>query len=378
MGKMEDNGYIWMIDRRVLEYIRFHEFSWLEIGLIVVGLAALVLYGVFAYYVDRRTRHRERKKADRRKLSDWLGPMSLSQEEYNLLKGLTETNNWRGLYQLLSDAREFEVVLHKAISQDPALSALGEKVRETRRFKSNNLNIPVVSTRQFVNGDVFLLAVPEGSEENHLFAWVEKVTSEYFTLQFSDEDFKNVKKHQDKVESNYLRGMEIEHPFPWEVMGEDREHNLLLMRHTLTPTDRNPRKIRLPFGHNINVTIHGSLSPENLEDSNGNGTQGVTKSAQLLDLSDGGFSLLYENEIWKGHYITMHLSRTGGHGLPLTGKVLESRPFKDGKWLVRCEMKGVTPAKQSHLSLLLSREIERRYSRHRENLPGPKHVVKRD
>ena len=80
----------------------------------------------------------------------------------------------------------------------------------------------------------------------------------------------------------------------------------------------------------------------------------------LLEMSEGGFSLVLNREIPGSSYVSFELPRPRRRTLAMMGRVLDCRPFGGNRWLVRCELRGHTATQRSVLGQLLRMERQRR------------------
>ena len=394
---MKERIQFWTFDPSVLQHVRFDEFSWLEVVLIVVGLSALGLYFLFAIVLDQYARHRAKLRAQEARLMGWLKDMALPPESLTALKALAGGPQWHALFKLLSDPYRLETRLHQALEGQlrgtlpqgisaAVLNNAVSRVRQVLRYYSSNTRFPLVSTRQFLSGDTLHLllspsAVPEHrkgntEKEGSCYAWVAEQASNGLILQFPPEDFQAIYAHKGKVSFTFLRDLELEYAFPWRPIGADQVRHRYLVAHGLTLGLSKPRQIRLPFGQPI---LFQARIPHNAEVLNGDKPRphavsadtakaGPQREGTLLDLSEGGFAIVSTHREAEGALIGFPLTLGGKHTVQISGRVLTCLPFREGQALMRCETRGLTPAQANQLGLLLRQELARRLAERKRNL----------
>ncbi len=81
----------------------------------------------------------------------------------------------------------------------------------------------------------------------------------------------------------------------------------------------------------------------------------------LLDLSEGGFSMAHSRPIAEGHFLEFALPLKRGRSRPrLTGRVVECRAFSGNQYLIRCELRGLTPSQRNMLHQVVRLEQQNR------------------
>jgi hypothetical protein len=351
---MPESRHFWVLDDSVLQYVRFARFDWWQIVLIAGGLFALFAYVVLAVVLDRRSRARSRRIRHLTQLETWLEAAGLGDAEREALGALAGDDRPETLYRLLSDPVRFETQVHLALERGEALSFAG-RLREVLGYHSGNGRVPVVSTRQLVPGDHFRFVVWEVGHPRHQYGVVVAVQPGGLLVELTEEGYQVVRARLEDCELFYLHEDDRETRFPMAVRSLDEAHHRLLLAHRLREKAQRPRGTRLPIVRP--VTFHLRPTPEPAGEP-GSGERGV-----LLELSEGGFSLVLQQQLAEGSYVEFLLPRPRRDPMTILGRVLNCRPFTANRWLVRCEMRGLTSDARGLLGQLLRLELHRRLRR---------------
>lgn len=352
---MAEDRYIWRLDERVLDYVRFREFEWLEVGLIVLGLTGLAAYLLLVVLVDRRHRAWQRRQRAVATLGRWLEQWRLNDDEVARLYELAGAGNDYELYRFLTDPVRFERGVHAAVRRGwPALAPLAERMRGALGYTSYNLRAQVLSTRQLTHGDLFRLAVWEGGQPRHYYAELLHSDAACFTLGLSEAAARSVSEARGEVDLFFLRGQDREYRFPFHAEEGSTDPPRARVRHALVQAGHRARAVRLPVMER--VTYEVGPTPEGFPDHSGEGL--------LMDLSEGGFALLVREPAEPGHYASVH-GPAVVEAVPLTARVLDSRPFAGNRWVLRCELEGMLPSHRKLLRRALRREQQQRLRRMR-------------
>lgn len=351
---MNEETTKWLFDPQVLDYVKWTRMESRELLIALVGLSLLALYILVVVFLERKAKSREKWRTKKARLNHWIKLCRLTPEEQQLLQGLSGGKTWKTIYRLLGEPAFFETQVHKALSEGPGtmLIPLADRVRFTLRNRSTNLTIPVVSTRQLVAGDVFHLWIKAGSEVRHVFAWVIRNLPRGVLLEMTGEGNRNLAGGME-VDAFFLRGEGMEYRFPWQPQALDEKSHTILLNHAMVAKAHRPRRIRLPLGHEVPYQVLEALDKPPV----------VTAKGVLLELSEGGFTVLQKESVPIGHYARVVLSGPKSGDMPLTGKVLHTQSFPGRQWLLRCEMRKLSPAMETTLSRLITRELERRLNR---------------
>jgi hypothetical protein len=365
---MPQDRHIWVLDPRVLDYVKFSQFQWWELLAIAAVLAALFSYALLAVFLDRRARARNRRLKRLARLETWLEAWQLAPEEEQALWELAGDRNPLALYTLLADPGTFERAVHQALAGGERLP-FTERVREALGYHSDNLGIPIVSTRQLRAGDHFRFAVWEEGRPQHHYGVVTAVSPAGVAVELTDAGCKAVVGTRGESELFFLRGNDVEVRFPLTVRSMDRERNRLLLSHQLVRGGQRARSTRLPMLRPIAFRLHAQLSGPTAEAQRGpqaggdelvGGLPGREMRGALLEMSEGGFSMVILEPVAEGAYVEYAMPMPRGRTLPIMGRVLDCRPFAGSRWLVRCELRGLLPTQRSALSQMLRLEQQRR------------------
>lgn len=364
---MPDDRHFWVLDSRVLEYVKFSEFHWWELLLIAAGLSLLLGYALLALFLDRRERARERRGRHRARLEAWLERCALDREELAALAGLAGSARSQALYRLLADPVRFETAVHEAAAAGEHLGFL-DRVREVLGYASGNLHVPIVSTRQLVPGDHFRFSVWEEGRPQHHFGVVTAVSPAGVAVELTAAGFRSVQSRGAETDLFYLRGNDVEYRFPLAIRSADGERHRLLLAHQLVRGGQRPRGTRLPMMRAIAFRVRrpvGELEAEiagvvGEEAAPAPARQGEERRGALLEMSEGGLSLVTQEPVAEGTYLDYEMPLPRGRLLPLVARVLDCRPFAGNRWLVRCELRGLSPTQRNTLSQALRLELQRR------------------
>lgn len=359
MAAMEANRQVWVLDPRILDYLKFDEFHWWEILLIIGSLSALASYFLLVIYLDRRARAREKRLKQLARLQRWLAEWDLTPTEVESLQALSGDRKRISLYRLLSEPARFEAAVHRAAEAGQPLS-FAERVRDALDYHSGNLRVPVVSTRQLVPGDHFRFAVWEGGRPQHHYGQVITVGPAGLTLELTDDGFRAVRGKGAEMDAFYLRGNDSEYRFPLRIRGAVAGRNLLTLAHQLVGGGQRPRGARLPIVKPMSFRVRTELAGPEAPEANLDLVPAQEMRGVLLEMSEGGFSLVLNSEIPGGSYVSFELPRPRRRTLAMMGRVLDCRPFGGNRWLVRCELRGLTATQRSVLGQLLRMERQRR------------------
>jgi hypothetical protein len=369
---MADDRHFWVLDPRVLKYVRFSEFSWWELVAIAGVLGALASYGLLAVFLDRRARARRRRNKQLARLETWLAAWQLAPEEEEALWELAGEHRPLALYAMLAEPRRFEAAVHAALAGGERLP-FTERVRDALGYRSSNLHVPVVSTRQLEPGDHFRFTVWEEGRPQHHYGIVTAVTPAGVAVELTAAGLQAVQATRGENELFYLRGSDVEVRIPLQVRSVDAQRNRLLLAHQLVRGGQRPRSTRLPMLRSITFRLHTQLGagtkvaqpaqaadelappPADAPEAAGRQMRGA-----LLEMSEGGFSMVVLQAVAEGAYVEYAMPLPRGRTLPIMGRVLDCRPFAGTRWLVRCELRGLAPSQRSALSQALRLELQRR------------------
>ena len=358
---MEERQYFWVFDRTIFDRIELPKFTLLEGVLIVVGLAALFGYVMLIAYLDRRARRKERQTKELAWLERWLEYAQLPAGQISTLEKLAGGEKPEQLHRLLSNPIIFEREIHRAVTKGHGVT-LGfvSDVRNKLRFASDNLRAPMVSTRQLKVGDPMRLTVWEIGIPRNFYARVTETDINNFTLELKPEAVKSALAEGGPLEIYHLRGHGWEIRFEILPKGQGEEPNQLRCQHTLTHRLHRPRATRLPLVLEVIFRVR-SFHEDAVAELDPDLRASQPEPGLLLDLSEGGFSLVHDHDIKVGEFLEFDLPLKRGRRKPrLTGRVVESRPFAGGQWLSRCELKGATPSQRNLLHQVVRMEQQNR------------------
>ncbi len=358
--------YFWFFDRTIFDQIELPEFSLLEGVLIGASMVFFALYLLLIVLLDGWQKLRARRGKQMAWLENWLKEAQLSPTETEALDRLAGEASATARYKLLSDPVRFETRVHEeTVAGAPPSGNFVERLRESLRFDSHNLQVPVVSTRQFLPADAIRLTLWQGGLPHHFYGKVVECGQEAFAVEVRPEAVQLVTAAGAAVDLVYLRGLGLEYPFVALAARPGRRPDRLVLQHALTRVQHGPRRARLPLL--IEVTFQ-TLSPGG-ETDNGDAVADLDpetapapkEKGLLLDLSSGGFALGHPAEILPGHYVRFRLPLRGGRrALELTGRVQDCRPFSGNQWLSRCALRGLNALERNRLAQVLRLEQRNR------------------
>ena len=339
---MAEKRYYWVFDRNLFDQIKLPEFTLLEGALIVASLVALGLYVMVIVYLDAVGKRRVKRRKQLAWLGRWLEHARLNEQEEANLDLLVGSKAPIDRYQLLSSPIRFEPRLHEALAGGNLIDpAFAEKIRDKLRFTSQNLRVPVVSTRQFVPGDPIRISFSRGGMPHHYYGKVIAAGLRTFAVTVHPEAVKNLTAEGGEADLFYIRGQGLEYPFAHVMSRPGTQPDQLVLRHTLARGGQSPRMARLPVMVEV-VFRTRSFAMDKTGEVQPDGAPSAPRRGLLLDLSTGGFCMAHRDEIPVGGYIDFRLPLKKGKGkLALTGKVRHCRPFSSDEWLSRCELRGL-------------------------------------
>jgi hypothetical protein len=376
---MKEEQVHWLLDPRVLDYFKFRPFHWWEVGAIALVVGALAGYGLLVVFLDRRARAHRRRSKQLSRLETWLAAWQLAPEEEEALWELAGERKPLALYAVLADPVRFERAVHEALSGGEQLPFTAH-VRDMLGYRSDNLSCPVVSTRQLMAGDHLRFTVWEEGRPQHHYGVITAVSPGGVAVELTEAGFRDVIGTRGAIEMFYLRDNDLEVRFPLQVRSSDAERHRLLLAHQLVQGGQRPRSTRLPMLRPVTVRVQspleeatGPVQPDWREGAPPaaepgqepapqvpRATQGRELRAALLEMSDGGFSMVTLHAVAEGAYVHYEMPMPRGRTLPIVGRVLDCRAFAGNRWLVRCELRGLLPSQRNTLSQVLRLEQARR------------------
>ncbi|MCZ6627610.1 MAG: PilZ domain-containing protein [SAR324 cluster bacterium] len=362
---MSERRYFWVFDRTVFDQIKPPEFTLLEGVLIVLGLSALALYLLLVVYLDAKTKLHAKRAKQLAWLKRWLEHASLSQSELTTLDRLAGDETPQARHDLLANPVRFETRIHEELQEGRALSqSFAGKMRGKLGYTSENLRIPVVSTRQLQPADPIRLVLWKGGLPQHYYGQVLESGLSTFKIKVGPEAVKQLAAESAFVELFYIRGLGLEYQFSCRPKGTGAALDELVLHHALVQEGHGPRGVRLPVL--VEVMFHArSLGQDAVYDLDPDTPPAFQEKGLLLDLSNGGFCMSHNQEIPQGHYIEFKLSlKKRRQVLQLTGRVQECRPFSGGQWLSRCELRGLDTAGRNFLRQVVRLEQQNRLKSH--------------
>lgn len=349
---MEEQRQIWIFNREILEHLKFPEFEWWKLVLVFVVLGVLGFYFLLVIIVDRRNKKALLRRKQRARLEGWLEDWGLESAEEYALREMAGEEDPLSLFHMLDNPRRFEKRVHEAAGEGGGQSFL-ERVRRHLGYHSDNLSVPIVSTRQLIVGDHLRFLVRDGLRPYNHYGIVTAVELRGITVQMTAEGFLAQQGKARDTELFYLRGNDMEYRFPLQVRSENPRGNSLVLTHQLVERGHAPRFTRLPILRTFSFTVRAELESQDdfefVEDT----VPPEKRKGVLLEMSEGGFSLALQSGVTAGHYIEFALPTPRGREIPIRGRILNCGPFGGGRWLVRCELRGVTPTQRSALAQLL-------------------------
>lgn len=364
---MQQDHFVWLLDPRVLEAFKFARFHWWELISIAVVLGALVAYAVLAVLLDRRARRRRRRAKRLARLETWLEAARLSPEEEESLWELAGEHKPLALYAVLADPVRFEHAVQQALGGGDRLPFL-DRLRVLLGYCSDNPTCPVVSTRQLLPGDHLRFSVwEEGTPQGH-YAVVTAVSAAGLAVELTETGFHDVTATRGVTELFLLRNNDLEVRFPLVVRSSDAQRHRLLLTHQVVRRGQRPRGTRLPLLRPIAFRVQARPAAPELGElpdwlhpaAPPAGAQGEEMRGGLLEMSEGGFSMVTVQAIPEGAYVHFDMPLPRSRMLPIVGRVLDCRSFAGNRWLVRCELRGLLPTQRNTLGQLLRLEQARR------------------
>ena len=353
---MEERRYFWVFERNPLDYLRLPEFTLLEGVLIVGSLVGLALYVMLIVYLDGLEKGKARRAKQMAWLERWLKHLQLNPQEEAALDLLAGGGAPKARYELLSSPIRLETRVHEAISAgQPIPPAFAENLRDKLGYTSQNLRVPVVSTRQLVTGDPVRISFSSGGMPHHYYGKVAAQGSLNFAVDVHADAVKSLAEAGGEADLFYIRALGLEYPFVHAAARPGKNPEQLVLRHMLAREHQAPRAARLPVmqevafrPHDIKSSPVDDLDPDKVRPAEGKGL--------LLDISTGGFCLGHVGELEVGLYIELRLPlKQGRQALTLIGRIKASRPFTRDQWLTRCEIRGMDAVQRKLLAQILRR-----------------------
>ena len=358
---MEDRQYFWVFDRTIFDQIELPKFTPLEGLLIILGLSALFGYVMLIAYLDRRERRKERHAKDLAWLERWLDYAQLPPGQISALEKLAGGHDPVKLHQLLSDPVRFEHRIHRAAGAGLGGSlSFVQGVRRKLRFSSDNLRAPMVSTRQLLPGDALRLTLWDMGMPRHFYGRVVGSDIHSFTLEFKPEAIQAALAEGGALEMYHLRGHGWETRFAVKALGQEAQGGILRCRHELAHRLHRPRASRLPLVLDVIFRVR-SFHEDAVAELDPDQRASRPEHGLLLELSEGGFSLVHDHQVGEGEFLEFDLPLKRGRKKPrLTGRVVQSRPFSSGQWISRCELKGASPSQRNLIHQVVRMEQQNR------------------
>jgi len=358
---MEEQQHFWVFDRTIFDQIEFPALSPFEGFLIVLGLSALFGYVMLIAYLDRRSRRKTQEAKEIAWLERWLEYAQLPPGQLGSLEKLAGGHDPQLLLQLIRNPVRFEQRVHEEITSGRGghLSFIDD-VRGKLRFHANNLRAPVVSTRQLMPNDAVRLSLWEAGNPRHYYGRVVKSDLETFTVELKTEAVRAALANTGELELYHLRGHGWEIRFGCQTKGTGESPNHICFKHALTGKGQRPRTARLPLVIEIPFRVR-TLSQDAVAELDPDQRTSKPEPGLLLDISEGGFSIVHQNQVPVGHYLEFELPLKRGRKKPLLkGRLVECRPFGGGQWLSRCELKGASPSQLNLLHQVVRMEQQNR------------------
>ena len=350
---MEEERQIWIFNREVLENLKFPEFDMWKLVLVFVVLGVLVSYFLFVIYLDRRSKKAALRRKQQARVEGWLEEWELESGEEKVLREMAGgEEDALSLFQMLNHPRRFETRVHESFVEGGGHPFL-DRVRRQLGYQSDNLSVPLVSTRQLIVGDHLRFLILDGLRPLNHYGIVTAVDTRGITVQLTEEGYLAQRGKALDSELFYLRGNDMEYRFRLQVRRENPRRNSLVLNHQLVERGHSPRYTRLPILRTFTFSVRAEL--ESQDDSIF--VEDIRPPEQLkgvlLEMSEGGFSLALHSAVTDGHYIEFSLPTPRGREIPICGRILKCGPFGGNRWLARCELRGVTPTQRSALAQLL-------------------------
>jgi len=157
---------------------------------------------------------------------------------------------------------------------------------------------------------------------------------------------------------------------PLKILGGDPRQEQLLLAHQLVDFGHRPRSIRLPLVRPMEFSVGALPTDDRAHDEQPGQVAGAKVHGVLLELSEGGFSVILTRTFPAGVYFGFSLTLRRGRVLPILGRMIESRPFGGKNHVIRCEARGMSRERRNMLDRLLRAELNRRLSLEREKKRG--------
>lgn len=347
----------WVFDYEKFRQIEFPKVDMVEIFLIIGGLTALVLYYFLTRTLHFRSQKKQKDTARYAQMGRWLNHAKLTPHQLENLSALADGDSPPALYSLLGNPFTFEKAIHRVVAKTPeenekvSVSDLSfvEPLRDVLGYHTDNLRVPVFSTRQLMPGDPMRLTLWEGGLPRHCYGKVLSNSLEKFEMQLDATSLKTVPMGE-PVEVFYLRGDILEYGFA--CLPHTAGAGKLVLHHALNRNQARTARLLILMEMNVQILT----SAEDFETASL--IHPPPCPGLLLDLSTGGFAMATGKQTKAGDFLRFSLPLKRGRRkmLRLTGKVLETKPFSRGQWLSRCELKGLSRAEQGYLTQIVRLE----------------------
>ena len=353
---MEERRYFWVLERNPFDYIHLPEFTLLEGVLIVCTLVGLGLYVMLIVYLDGLEKAKARRAKQMAWLERWLEHLRLDPREEAALDLLAGGGAPKARYELLSSPTRLETRVHEAISAgQPLPPAFTENLRDKLGYTSQNLRVPVVSTRQLVTGDPVRISFSSGGIPHHYYGKIAAQGALNFAVDVHADAVKSLAEAGGEADLFYIRGLGLEYPFVHAAARPGNNPEQLVLRHMLVRENQAPRAARLPVMQEVGFRPYETASTP-VDDLDPDKVRPEESKGLLLDISTGGFCLGHVGKLEAGQYIELLLPLKRRHqALTLIGRVKASRPFTRDQWLTRCELRGMDTAQRKLLAQILRR-----------------------
>lgn len=371
--------YWYIFDRTIYDQIELPAFEWWETFLLIGVVALGALYLFVVWYLDRRNRRRARFARTLEWLEPRLQAAGLDPEEWAALHRLAGTGRESRLYAFLADPVAFETRVHEALRHGRPLPFAG-RLREALGYHSDNLLVPMVSTRQMRPGDGVRIT-EAGAMPRHHYGRVESVDAATFTVALGGEAGLDPARLASRALSlHYVRGQDLEYPLPLHPAAPLRDPRRLELRHALLPRGAAPRQTRLPLMAEVRFServLHPARPADALEPGRAGGGE---ETGVLHDLHDSGFSLVTRREVAAGRMLEFVLPlRRSKRRLTLMGRVTRSRPLGADRsgahhWMVHATLRGLDRQRRQALHQIVMQEQQRRFRRLAHIRLRPRHA----
>lgn len=358
---MNDKRHFWVFERNPFDVIKLPEFTLLEGALIVGSLITLGLYLMLIVYLDAREKRKARRAKQMAWLERWLEHLSLSSHELGFLDNLAGKSTPAARYDLLSSPTRLEFRLQEALSEGREIDpSFAEKLRVMLGYTSQNLRVPVVSTRQLVIGDPVRISFSAGGMPHHFYGRVTASGALTFAVEAHKDAAKSVAQAGGEADLFYIRALGLEYPFAHITVRPGSQPDQLVLRHMLARPQHAPRAARLPLMLEVGFRTR-SLDANPADELDPDKAPSPTRKGLLLDISTGGFCLGHEGGLEVGQYVEFRLPlKRRRKPLTLTGRVKSARPFTGDQWLTRCELRGLDSSQRKLLGQILRGGLAKR------------------